>query len=341
MGGSGTVLVTGGSGYVGGYCIIGLLQEGYVVRTTVRDLKREAEVRATLAKVVDLGNRLSFHAANLSADTGWDEAVAGCDYVLHVASPAVAAQPKDPNELIVPARDGARRVISAAVRAGAKRVVMTSSTYATSQRIGSGDCVSDESTWTDLSDKRLSAYARSKVIAERTAWDLIKEQGGSTTLTAIIPALVLGPVLSGDFSDSVQVIERLLSGRVPGLPRLGFNIVDVRDIAEVHIRAMTAPGAAGQRFIASGQFAWMAELGALLRQKLGGEAAKVPTRKVPDFVLRLVALFDKELRSVTPSLGCKQDFTSAKAQNVLGWNPRPLQETVLDCARSLIATGAV
>jgi nucleoside-diphosphate-sugar epimerase len=335
------VLVTGGSGYIGGWCVIGLLQQGYVVRTTVRDLKREPGVRAAMAKVVDPGNRLSFHAANLMADAGWDEAVEGCDYVLHVASPLGVAEPKDPNELITPARDGAKRVLSAAIKAGVKRVVMTSSVAATSQRVGSGDSVSDEAVWTDLSDARLSAYARSKTIAERAAWDLIKEQGGSTSLATVNPALVLGPVLSGDFSESVQVVERLLSGRVPGLPRLGFNIVDARDVADLHIRAMTAPEAANQRFIAAGSFAWMADLAVLLRQKLDGEAAKVPTRKVPDFVIRLAGLFDKDLGSVTPGLGHKHDFTSAKAQRLLGWKPRPTEDTVLDCARSLIATGAV
>lgn len=341
MTGSGTVLVTGGSGYIGGWCVIGLLQQGYVVRATVRDLKREAEVRAALAKVVDPGNRLSFHAANLTADAGWDEAVEGCDYVLHVASPLGVAEPKDPNELIVPARDGAKRAISAAIKAGVKRVVMTSSVAATSRRVGTGDSVSDETVWTDLADTRLSAYARSKTIAEQAAWDLIKQQGGSTTLATVNPALVLGPVLSRDFSELVQVVERLLSGRVPGLPRLGFNIVDARDVADLHIRAMTAPEAAGQRFIAAGNFAWMADLATLLRARLGDEAAKAPTRKVPDFVIRLAGLFDKDLGSVTSGLGRKHDFTSAKAQSSLGWKPRATEETVLDCARSLIATGAV
>jgi nucleoside-diphosphate-sugar epimerase len=341
MSDSGTVLVTGGSGYIGGWCVIGLLQQGYVVRTTVRDLKREPEVRAALAKVVDPGNRLSFHAANLNADAGWDEAVEGCDYVLHVASPLGVAEPKDPNELIVPARDGAKRAISAAIKAGVKRVVMTSSVAATSRRVGTGDSVSDETVWTDLADTRLSAYARSKTVAEQAAWDLIKQQGGSTTLATVNPALVLGPVLSRDFSESVQVVERLLSGRVPGLPRLGFNIVDARDVADLHIRAMTAPEAAGQRFIAAGNFAWMADLAALLRTRLDGEAAKVPTRKVPDFVIRLAGLFDKDLGSVTPGLGHKHDFTSAKAQSLLGWKPRPTEDTVLDCARSLIIAGAV
>jgi dihydroflavonol-4-reductase len=340
MSDGGTVLVTGGSGYIGGWCVIGLLQQGYNVRATVRDLSREAAVRANIAKVVDPGNRLSFYAANLTEDAGWDAAVEGCDYVLHVASPLGVAEPKDPNELIVPARDGAKRAIGAAIKAGVKRVVMTSSVAATSKG-GPGDTVSDETDWTDLKEPNTSAYTQSKTIAERAAWDMIAASGGDTTLAVVNPALVLGPVLSGDYSESVQVVERLMSGRVPGLPRLGFNIVDVRDVADLHFRAMTDPQAAGQRFIAAGQFAWMADLAALLRANLGPEAAKVPTRKVPDFVLRIAGLFDKDLASVTGGLGRKHDYTTAKAQSLLGWKPRPMQDTVLDCARSLVANGLV
>ena len=340
MDGSGTVLVTGGSGYIGGWCVIGLLQQGYVVRATVRDLSREVAVRAALGKMVDPGNRLSFHAVNLTADAGWDAAMDGCDYLLHVASPLGVAEPKDPNELIIPARDGARRAVGAAIKAGVKRVVLTSSVAATSKG-GSGDSISDETIWTDPNAPKVSAYSQSKTLAERAAWDLIAASGGDTTMATVNPALVLGPVLSGDYSESVQVIERLVSGRVPGLPRLGFNIVDARDVADLHIRAMTAPEAAGERFIAAGQFAWMADLASLLRERLGDQGAKVPTRKVPDFVLRLASLFDKDLGAVTPSLGQKHDYSSAKAQRLLGWRPRPLEETVLDCAKSLIASGAV
>src|SRR5262249_35407368 len=165
--------------------------------------------------------------------------------------------------------------------------------------------------------------------------------GGSTTLATVNPTLVVGPVMSKDFSDSVQVIQRLLSGKVPGLPQLGFNFVDVRDVADLHVRAMTAPEAAGQRFIAAGKFAWMADVAELLRARLGDKASKVPTRRVPNIVIHLAAIFDKQLGSVTPSLGKRHDFTSAKAQRLLGWRPRPMEETLLDCARSLIAEGLV
>ena len=335
-----TVLVTGGSGYIGGWCVASLLQQGYVVRTTVRDLAKEVAVRASLTKITEPGNRLSFHAANLMDDAGRDAATQGCDYVLHVASPLGVSEPKDADELIVPAREGAKRAVSAAIKAGVKRVVLTSSAAATSKG-SAGSWTSDETVWTDLSQPRVSAYYQSKTIAERAAWDLINASDGKTTLATVNPALVLGPVTSDDFSASVQVVERLLSGRVPGIPRLGFNIVDVRDVASLHILAMTDPKAAGERFIAAGPYAWMGEIADMLRAGLGEEAAKVPTRKVPDFVIRLAALFDKDLGSVAPSLGHRHDNASEKAQRMLGWKPRPLEDTILDCARSLIAVGAV
>ena len=336
-----TVLVTGGSGYIGGWCIIQLLQQGYTVRTTVRDLKREGDVRRTLGSQVDPGDRLTFFAANLTSDDGWDAAMAGCDYLLHVASPLGVAEPKDPNVLIVPARDGAKRAVAAAIKAGVKRVVMTSSVAAATHGPTAPDNVTDETVWTDIKGPKINAYYQSKTIAEKAAWDLIAASDGATTLATVNPALVLGPVLSPDYSESVQIVERLLAGRVPGVPRLGFNVVDVRDVADMHLRAMTSPEAAGQRFIAAGQFAWMGDIADILRAKLGPAAAKVPTGKVPDFVLRLVALVDRDLGAVTPSLGKKHDYTTAKAQSVLGWKARPLEETILDCARSLIAAGVV
>ena len=339
MAASETVLVTGGSGYIGGCCVVALLERGYTVRATVRDLAREGAVRGVLSNATDIGDRLSFHAANLTSDAGWDAAVAGCDYVLHVASPLGVPMPKDPNDLIVPARDGARRVLQAAIEAGVKRVVMTSSVAATSPVNGAPNCISDETTWTDATDAKTGAYAKSKTIAERGAWDLIGASDGKTTLATVNPALVLGPVMSGDFSESVQIVQRLLTGKVPGVPRLGFNIVDVRDVADLHLRAMTSPAAAGERFIAAGGFAWMMDIAHILRDSLGDAGGRVPTRAAPDFLIRLAAFFDRDLTAVTGSLGLRHEFTSAKAERLLGWTARPMKETVLDCARSLIAAG--
>ncbi len=335
-----TVLVTGGSGYIGSWCVVELLRRGYVVRATVRNLKREAEVRAAIGKVVDPGNRLSFHAVNLLRDDGWDAAAAGCDYLLHVASPLGVPVPRDPEDLIKPAREGAQRAVAAAIKAGVKRVVLTSSVAATSKGAGA-DWTADETVWTDPNDRLVGAYPKSKTLAERAAWEAIKAANGRTTLATVNPSLVLGPILSADFSGSVQVISRMLAGTVPGLPRLGFCFVDVRDVVELHLRAMTEPQAAGQRFIASGDFAWIADIAALLRSRLGRQAARVPTRRVPDLMVRIVGLFDKELGSVVPSLGHRRDFSSAKARSMLGWQPRPLEESVLDCAKSLIAHGVV
>lgn len=327
-----TVLVTGGSGYIGGWCIIPLLQQGYKVRTTVRNLAREAEVRTRLATQAPTDN-LTFFAADLMSDAGWDAAVEGCDYLLHVASPlgvggATAA------DLVPPARDGAKRAVSAAIKAGVKRVVLTSSVAATSPPADSAPGVTDETVWTDPKGKGVSAYQQSKTLAEKAAWDLIAAAGGTTTMATVHPALVLGPVLGPDYSESVQVVERLLTGRMPGIPRLGFNIVDVRDVADMHLKAMLAPEAAGQRFIAAHDFRWMTEIADTLRGTYGD---RITRRTIPDFVLRLVALFDKDLGEVVPGLGRRREFTSAKAESVLGWKPRPVDTTVMDCAESLVA----
>ncbi|HEV2363458.1 MAG TPA: aldehyde reductase [Caulobacteraceae bacterium] len=334
-----TVLVTGGSGYIGGWCVAALLQRGYQVKTTVRSLKREAEVRDAIGTAAGSTDRLSFHAADLTGDAGWDEAAEGCAAVLHVASPLGLPPPKDENELIAPAREGALRALRAAKKAGARRVVMTSSVAAASRGREAGDATSDETVWTDPERPGLGAYAKSKTLAERAAWEFLERQGEGLELATIEPALVLGPVMSADYSGSVQVIERLMTGRIPGLPRLGFNVVDVRDVADLHLRAMTEEKAAGERFIAASDFLWMADMAAILKRRLGDKARKVPTRKVPDFVLKLFALFDPDVRTVQDDLGRRSDFSSAKARERLGWTPRPAEETIVDCAESLVAHG--
>ncbi|MDB6079029.1 MAG: aldehyde reductase [Akkermansiaceae bacterium] len=335
-----TVLVTGGTGYVGGWCIVALLQHGYQVRTTVRSPARESAVRAAIATQVEAGDRLSFCVADLNSDPGWDQAVAGCDYVLHVASPLGGDRPKDAGTLIAPARDGALRVLRAATRAGVKRVVMTSSCAAASYPTGSReDGVIDETLWTDPDDRKLNAYRKSKTVSEIAAWRFMDSYQGSTELTTILPGGVFGPVLTAENPGSVQIVARLLQGRVAGNPRVGFGIVDVRDLAALHLSAMTSPQAAGERFIASGDFLWMREISQALRESLGSAAAKVPTKNLPDFVLKIAALFDPGVRAILPNLGRHYRHTSAKAARLLNWHPRPAKETMIDCAKSLIEKG--
>ncbi len=329
-----TILVSGGSGFLGGWCLVELLRRGYRVRTTVRDVAREAEVRARLEREVEAGDRLSVHAADLLGDDGWERAARGCDYVLHVASPFPPVQPKDPDELIVPAREGTLRVLRAGLDAGARRVVVTSSVAAVRGGVKSAPAPLTEADWTDPDNLRLEPYTRSKTIAERAAWELVEERGETEKLAVVNPGAILGPVLGDDRSYSLELIERLLKG-IPGAPRIGFSVVDVRDVADLQIRAMTAPAAAAERFIAVARFQWMAEIAAVLRDRLGPAAAKVPKRTVPDLVVRAMGIFDPSVRSVARQLGQKVELSSAKAEDLLGWSPRPVEETIVDCARSL------
>ncbi len=335
-----TVLVTGGSGFLGGWCVIELLRRGYTVRTTVRSLSREPQVRAAVGSEVEPGDRLTVLAADLTSDEGWPEAVAGCDYVLHVASPFPPKQPKDPDELIVPAREGTLRVLRAGLDAGVTRVVVTSSVAAIRLSEGAAARPLDETDWTDPDTPGLTPYVRSKTIAEQAAWDLVRERGGEEDRLAVVnPGAIIGPTLSDDLSYSLEVVQRLLKG-MPGMPKMGFSLVDVRDVADLELRAMTAPEAGGQRFIASTQFLWMAEIGEVLRQRLGEAASKVPTRTVPNLLVRAMALFDPGIRSVVGGLGKRTELSSEKARSSLGWAPRPVEDSIAETAESLIRHGA-
>ncbi|MEU1619657.1 NAD-dependent epimerase/dehydratase family protein [Streptomyces sp. NPDC005722] len=335
------VLVTGGSGYIGGWCVAELLRRGYDVRTTVRGRDRERAVTEAVAQVADPAGRLRFAVADLTSDEGWDAALEGVDRVLHVASP-LGLNAADPGTLVATARDGALRVLRAATAAGVGRVVMTSAANAASPSSYAEEGVTDETLWTDPDDPTLIPYRRSKTVAERAAWDFMAAHDGPTELTTVLPGAVFGPVLTPDTCGSVGVVARMLTGGMRGVPRIGLEVVDVRDLVDVHIRAMASPRAAGERFLATGEFIWMADMARALRDGLGPDGRKVATRQVPDLAVRFAARFtDPSLREITPSLGRRNRHSTEKARRVLGWEPRPARQTVLDCARSLIDHGAV
>ena len=329
------MLVTGGSGFIGSYCILDLLRAGYRVRTTVRSPDREATVRELLG--AESAEALSFATADLTADAGWPDAVSGCDFVLHVASPFPLGPPKHEDDLIVPAREGALRVLGAARDAGVKRVVMTSSFAAIGYGTSPRDTPFSEEDWTNPDGEDVSAYAKSKTLAERAAWDFIAREGGGLELSVVNPVGVFGPVLGSDFSTSLQLVKRLLDGAMPGIPRVAFGIVDVRDVADLHRRAMTDPAAAGERFLAvAGQFMTVAEIAALLRERMGAEAKKVPTRMLPNWLVRLVSVFDSSVRQIVPELGKQREASNAKAKSVLGWAPRSNDDALVASAESLL-----
>jgi nucleoside-diphosphate-sugar epimerase len=333
------VLVTGGSGFVGIHCLVQLIEQGYETRTTVRTVAREGAVRAMLQRAGADPGGLDFAHAELTTDTGWAEAVAGCDYVLHVASPFPSVQPTDPEELIRPARDGALRVLRAARDAGTKRVVLTSSFAA----IGYGhrkDKLFDERDWTCVDGPGVTPYAQSKTLAERAAWEFADAEG--LPLAVVNPVAVTGPPLGTDLSTSIEIVKRMLEGSMPAIPKLSMGLVDVRDVADLHLRAMTAPEAVGQRFLAiSGETTPMIDVARALKAGLGDRAGKVPTRQVPDILVRIGALRDPSLRQVTARLGKDNRASNAKARSVLGWKPRGVEESVVDTARALLDLGIV
>ncbi|KAJ5174965.1 uncharacterized protein N7482_000842 [Penicillium canariense] len=339
------VLVTGGSGFVGIHCILRCLAANYQVRTTIRSLGRKDSVLHTLqaAGASDPAS-VSFVEADLTKDDGWAEAVRDCTYVLHVASPFPAAAPKHEDELIVPAREGTLRVLRAARDAGAKRVVVTSSFAA----IGGGHRHRDptqaftEHDWTQVDGPGVGAYDKSKTLAERAAWDFIEREGGGLEMAVVNPVAILGPVLGSDTSTSIEIIIRLLSGAVPGCPHLEFGIVDVRDVADLHLLAMTHPKAKGERFLCMAPPAMtVKDIAVTLRQRLGPKARKVPTNTIPNFVIKLLGYFNPGIALVVPQLGERRPGSNEKARTLLGWTPRSNADAVIATAESLFELGIV
>jgi nucleoside-diphosphate-sugar epimerase len=335
-----TVLVTGGSGFIGSHSILQLLAAGHRVRTTVRRLQREGEVRAMLKEGgAEPGDRVSFAAADLENDAGWAEAAAGCDYVLHVASPFPPSVPKHEDELIVPAREGALRVLRASRDAGVKRVVLTSSFAAIGYGHEPQTMPFNETNWTNI-QADTAAYVKSKALAERAAWDFIANEGGGLELSVVNPVAVFGPVLGADFSPSVLLLRRLMDGSVPACPRLYFGVVDVRDVADLHIRTMTHPAAKGERFLAvAGDCMSILDIAKVLRQRMGASAGKVPRFQLPDWLVRIAAIRNSAVKQILPELGKIKNSTNEKARRVLGWTPRSNEACIVACAESLVRLG--
>lgn len=335
------VLVTGGTGFIGAHCILQLLQAGYQVRTTVRSLSREADVRAMLRTGgVDAGDRLCFAAADLTSDAGWPEAVAGCAYVLHVASPFPPSLPKHEDELIIPAREGALRVLRASRDAGVKRVVLTASFASVGYGQKPQKAPFTEENWTDPNGDDVRPYVKSKTLAERAAWDFIAKEGGALELSVVNPVGVFGPVLGPDYSTSILLVQRLMDGAMPGCPRLIFGVVDVRDVADLHIRAITSPAAKGERFLAvTGDFMTIQDIGKVLKARMGAAAKRVPTNQIPDFLVRLAAMRDPAVQQILPELGKFKNASNEKARRVLGWAPRSREDAIVATAESLVALG--
>ncbi|WP_431262355.1 SDR family oxidoreductase [Roseateles chitinivorans] len=333
------VLVTGGTGFIAQHCILALLASGYRVRTTLRSAKREAEVLTHLrVGGAEPGDRLSFVVADLSADAGWAEATAGCRYVLHGASPTPSGAQTTEDDWIRPAVDGNLRVLRAARDAGVKRVVLTSAFGAICAGHGPMSRPFDETDWSDLSGKsgEVWPYQKSKTLAERAAWDFIAKEGRGLELSAINPVAVLGPALGPDTSHSIGIIQRMMNGQ-PGCPKINTGIVDVRDVADLHLRAMVDPAANGERFLATaGDSLWMVDIAKVLKRQLGAAAHRVKTRVLPNWLVKLIGRGTPAGRSVASLLDRNLNASGNKARRVLGWRPRSNEEAIVATAESLV-----
>ncbi|MGV8830920.1 MAG: SDR family oxidoreductase [Devosia sp.] len=335
------VLVTGGSGFIAGHCILQLLELGYSVRTTVRSMVKESAVRAVLQ---DAGmvhqESLSFVAADLRSDDGWVAALADIDMVLHVASPVQPGAVTNENDLIVPAVDGTLRVLRAARDAGVQRVVLTSAFHAVSWGHKRGEHVFTESDWTILDGPGVDAYGKSKTLAERAAWDFMAAEPGRLELVTMLPVAVMGPVMGAEISGSNHLIQTMLNGGMTAFPNLFIPIVDVRDVATAHILAMTNPKAAGERFLLSnGAALAIRDIGAVLKAELGEAARNIPARSIPDMALRLIGLFNARVRPIVTDLGYAKKTSNQKATGVLGWTPRAPREAIAAAAHSMVEKG--
>ncbi|WP_157634614.1 SDR family oxidoreductase [Spirosoma panaciterrae] len=335
------VLVTGGTGFVGIHCILQLLQKGYRVKTTIRSLQRKEDVIAMLKNggITDL-SQLTFVEADLTNDANWSEAAAGCDYVLHVASPISLRIPKDENDMIRPAVEGTLRVLRAARDAGVKRVVMTSNFGAVGYSHTDTTKVITEESWTDPNEPGLSAYNKSKVLAERAAWAFMEKEGGNLELSVINPVGIFGPSLGPELSSGFGLLKQVLDGSMKRVPNMTISLVDVRDVADLHLRAMTNPAAKGQRFLAiAGETMTLPDIAQFLNHKLGDKLRHISTKRLPDWVVRIAALFNPTAKNLVPMLSRYRTASNEKAKTLLGWQPRTNEEALLATADSLMQFG--
>ena len=336
-----TVLVTGGTGFVGSHCILQLLQQGYTVKTTIRSMAKKDKVVGMIKTSGVAVDRLSFVEADLTDDKNWDYAVRGCDYVLHVASPIFLRLPETEDEMIKPAVEGTKRVLKAARAAGVKRVVMTSSFAAVGYSHKDPKTIITEESWTDPYDKSLSAYVKSKAFAERAAWDFVQGDSG-IELSVINPVAIFGPSLGPDLSSGFEVLKRMLEGTVKAVPKISMCIVDVRDVADIHLKAMVHPRAVNQRFLAlAGGVVSMHDIALLVRNRFGDRAKKVPLRVLPDWLVRIASLFSKDAKAVVPMLNRIKNASNEKAKTLLGWQPRSNDEAIIASVESLFHYGVI
>lgn len=342
------ILVTGGSGFVSLHCIAQALAAGYKVRTTIRSDSKKENVRKGLKNAqppVD-ASKVEFVIADLLKDEGWAEAVKDVSIVLHVASPFPGVQPKDENELIRPAVDGTLRVLKAAKASGTvKRVVVTSSNAAISYGVPyDPQKVYTEADWSDPEGKGsyITPYAKSKTLAEKAAWDYIEREGGDLELAVVNPVGIFGPpLLLPCESTTVGIIQQLLQGKLPAVPNMSFGLVDVRDVASLHMLAATKPEAKGQRYscvAGTGKSVAFVEIGEMLKAGLGSKASKVPTRVLPNILVKLMSYVMPQLKTITHELGQKKEQSNEKAK-ALGWSPRSNEEAIVSCGQALIDAG--
>lgn len=334
----GLIVVTGASGYIAKHIVQQLLDAGYAVRATVRSEERKAEVRAALSQHIQdktgLDQRLSFAILDLNRDAGWTEALAGADALIHTASPFPLVQPNNEDEIIRPAVDGTLRALEAAKTAGVKRVVLTSSVIAVMLAPGAETRVLDEADWSNLDDPRATPYAKSKILAEKAAWDFVQTRGQDLQLTVINPGFVMGAPLDRAFGTSLRVVQRILAAKDPMLPNFGFPVVDVRDVAAMHVAALSRPQTVGRRYLAGDEFLWFPEMATVLKTAFPGR--RIVTRRAPNWIIRILALFDAEVRTIVPSLDSKVSVTADRARHDLGISFRPASDAIVSAGAFLI-----